>query len=133
MKCPKCSKYTKAKSINQNDLNRIASSFAVEIVRKNLNALNRFADDSSKYTDFNKIIESTVLDLDKLELVRRKHTEEDCLECKGGLCFIDFAEGLHKGLKDYKESKPRWPLPELGVKLRHNPNLIWEGKDLQAS
>ena len=102
-------------------------------MRKNLSALNRFADDSSKYTDFNTIIESTVLDLDQLELLKRKHNEEGCLECKGGLCFIDFTEGLHKGLKEYKDSDVYPPLPELGVKLRHNPNLIWEGKDLQES
>ena len=66
IKCPECQTYAKAKSVNQNDLNKIAVSFAVEIVRKNLSALNRFADDSSQYTDFNKIIESTVLDLDQL-------------------------------------------------------------------
>ncbi len=40
---------------------------------------------------------------------------------------------MHKGLRDYNESDAFPPLPELGVKLRHNPNLIWEGKDLQAS
>ncbi len=62
-------------------MNGVAASFAVEMVRRNSNALNRLADDSSIYTDFNKIIESTVLDLGQLELVRKKHKDEGCLEC----------------------------------------------------
>ena len=40
---------------------------------------------------------------------------------------------MHKGLKEYNDSDIFPPLPELGVKLRHNPNLIWEGKDLEMS
>ncbi len=65
--------------------------------------------------------------MDQLQRVRWQHEEDQCPQCKEGLCFLYFYQGLKNGFQNNLENS------NFKIHLRSNSSLCWDGKGKKRS